>query len=194
MKNFLRLTGALVVTLAIALSSKEAHALGPVDIEVGAKVGAATNPGAGWQLNPLGFGAGGRVGVSIFGIYGGLNLIDYIGNNAGINSAHALEFGGELGYSIKISVLTIRPQVGFGNITFSDTYSGTALGFTASSSSNNASFYLEPGLTALITLGIFYFGVDANALIITAMPTNPPGGSTSTDTAFTMHGQVGLAF
>ena len=43
MKNFLRLTGALVVTLAIALSSKEAHALGPVDIEVGAKVGAATN-------------------------------------------------------------------------------------------------------------------------------------------------------
>jgi hypothetical protein len=194
MKNSLRLPrlgsrvpvlSALLLALAIALSSKEARALGPVDIEAGAKVGAGTNP-IGGPTNPLGVGIGGRAGIGIFGLYGGVNVVDYLGGGDGLGGTfHALQFGGELGYSIKLSILTLRPQIGLGNITFSDSTFSTSEG----------SFYLEPGLTALLTLGIIYLGADANALIITSAPNaGSLGLTTSTNTAFTAHGQLGVVF
>lgn len=180
-----RFFGALLLTLAIALSSREARALGPIDIEVGAKLGAASNP-VGGNVNPLNVGLGARAGVSLFGLYGGLNLVNYFGSGDGVGGTfHALEFGGELGYSIKIAILTLRPQVGLGNITFSD----------STTSTSQSSFYAEPGLTALLTFGIIYLGADANALVITSAPNAESLGlTTSTNTAFTAHGQVGITF
>jgi hypothetical protein len=182
------LLSALVVLVAISLSSKEAHALGPVDIEIGAKVGYGASPG-GASINPLGFGIGARGGVQIFGLYAGLNIVDYIGSGDNFGGTyHALQYGVEIGYGFKISILTLRPQIGLGNITFSDSTLSTSSG----------SFYLEPGVVALLTFGLLYIGADVNALVVTAEPpVGQPGGlvlNTSTQTGLTVHGQIGIVF
>ncbi len=52
----------LLVIAALVASEQDAHAIGPVDVEVGARVGVGTNPASG--SNPLGLGIGGRAGVS----------------------------------------------------------------------------------------------------------------------------------
>ena len=68
-------------------------------------------------------------------------------------------------------------------------------GVNESASNSLSSLYVEPGVTALVTIGIFYFGADANALIIVDGPVSALGASTtSTDTVFTVHGQGGLHF
>jgi hypothetical protein len=86
-------------------------------------------------------------------------------------------YGGELGYGIKLlDLLTIRPQVGLGNATFSESGGG------ASTSTSN--WYLEPGVTGLIGLGLLYVGADANALFF-------PGLANS-QAAFTLHAQIGI--
>jgi hypothetical protein len=183
MKTLLKLAVPVAACLAVALAPKDAHALGPIGIEVGAKVGGASDSGP----LPLGFGAGGRAGVTLFGLYGGLNAMYYLGGTpsgpaAIVGSTHATQVGGELGYGFKLlDLLTIRPQVGAGNISFS------------SSGPSTSSFYLEPGVTGLITLGILYVGADINALIVTGQQnfTVPGNGA---QTAMTVHGQVGLTF
>ena len=68
------------LTAAILAFSPKAHALGPVDVEVGARAGTDAGP-----LGPLGFGIGGRGGVSVLGLYAGIDVIDYLG--AGPDSA-----------------------------------------------------------------------------------------------------------
>jgi hypothetical protein len=188
MKTLLKLAVPVAATLAIALAPREAHALGPIGIEVGAVAGAGTNPTNAAGTNPLGFGIGARAGVSIFSLYGGLRFMDYLGGGDGVGGTyHAIQFGGELGYSIKLlDLITIRPQIGLGNITFSDS------NFTIPSGAN--SFFLEPGALAMISLGIIYVGADVGALIITGGPASSLSASTSTDTCFTAHGQVGLTF
>ncbi len=192
MKTSLRFLAPLLVLLAIAFSSREAHALGPIDIEVGAKVGYGGSPG-GAAINPLGLGLGGRAGISLFGIYVGGNIIKYLGSGDNLGGQYsALEYGAEVGYGFKISILTIRPQIGLGNIEVKDSQPNPL----APPSGN--SFYLEPGVTALLTFGLLYIGADANALVITSEPAYGSGGSlvlsTSTNSAFTFHGQVGITF
>ena len=188
MKTLLRLVAALLVTLTIALSSKEAHALGPIGIEVGAKVGYGASPG-GASVNPLGIGLGGRAGITFFGIYAGGEILDYIGSGDGIGGTyHAIQYGGELGYSWTISVLTIRPQIGVGNISLS----GSTL------YPSGSSLYLEPAAVALITIGIIYFGADVGALMITSEPAYGGAGNltptTNFQTGLTVHGQLGISF
>jgi hypothetical protein len=186
MKTFLKIAAPAAAALAVAIAPKDAHALGPIGIEVGAVAGAGTTPG-GYTTNPLGFGIGGRAGVSLFSLYGGLRIMDYLGGGDGVGGTfHALQYGGEVGYSIKLlDIFTIRPQVGLGNVTFSESTLNTS----------NGSFYLEPGVLAQITLGLIYVGADANALIITNAPgASALSSSTSTESAFTVHGQVGLSF
>ncbi len=69
-------------TLAVA---RDAHALGPVDLEVGAKVGYATSPVSGGGTNPLGFGVGGRAGLAFLGgIYVGGNIMYYLGGSENV--------------------------------------------------------------------------------------------------------------
>src|ERR1700722_9165722 len=105
-------------TLAVA---RDAHALGPVDLEVGAKVGYATSPSSvSGATNPLGFGLGGRAGLAFLGgIYLGGNIMYYLGGSTNVPepatgatgvtqsssvsiSTNTLMYGGELGYGIKI--------------------------------------------------------------------------------------------
>jgi hypothetical protein len=177
--------------------ASDAHALGPVDIEVGARAGYATNPSNG-SLNPLGVGVGGRAGVSFLGgVYLGGSAMYYLGGSStGVNTTDTtnsampthstytlttttLMVGGEVGYGLKVlDLLTIRPQMGAGNATFSTSAAGST------TSQNN--LYLEPGVTALVGFGLLYAGADANVLFF-------PGADESL-AAFSLHAQVGVRF
>ncbi len=181
---------------ALGATERDAHALGPVDVEVGARVGFGTNPDANGP-NPFGFGIGGRAGVTLFHhLYAGLSAIHYFGNstdlagpgtpagvfNVGSVSYSSTLLGVEAGYSITaVPLLTLRPQLGVGNAAFS---------FGDASQSH---LYLEPGFVALVTLGLVYVGADATVLVV---PSIDQGGTAGTHTysAFTLHGQIGLRF
>jgi|CZKU01.1.fsa_nt_gi hypothetical protein len=179
--------------------SRDAHALGPIGVEVGAKVGAATNPlssqGTVTPPTPLGFGVGARGGVDILGFYGGVNFMYYLGSSQDITVAgqsgsvsfHTVMYGLELGYGVTLlDLLTIRPQIGIGNATFSE--SGNASGVLNGSASgpNKSYLYLEPGVTGLIGLGLWYVGADANVLFF-------PGLDQS-KASLSIHGQIGIKF
>lgn len=184
---------AAAVGVALTCIPRDASALGPVDIELGLKAGGATNPFGGnpQPPNPLGFGLGARGGISFFSVYAGLNVLYYFGSsqdlpNPGGGSAtsinvHSLMYGGELGYNISLAILTIRPQIGLGNFVLSATNANDA-----------TNLYVEPGVTGLISLGTFFVGADANALILPGI--KQADGSTGTSTGFTLHGQVGVKF
>jgi len=197
------LAAAFALCASTLMMSRDAHALGPVDLEIGAKVGVGTNPISSANTpgssngqstpNPLGFGLGARGGVSFLGFYGGVSLMYYFGSSqdasvpgeSGSVSDHTLMYGVEAGYGFTLAdILTIRPQIGIGNftVTASDNVSGVVSGGASSSDSN---LYLEPGVTGLISLGGWFVGADANLLFL-------PGADYNTTTAFTIHGQVGI--
>jgi hypothetical protein len=180
---------AVVATAAIAALcsvSPDAIALGPVDLELGGKAGIGTNPSSS-APNPLGFGLGGRGGLSFFGLYAGVDVMYYFGSSenvpGGSLSEHTLMYGGDFGYNFKIAILTLRPLLGVGNFVVS--HSGV------DGSGSPSSLYLEPGLTALVSLGLLYVGADANLLVL---PSVSLEGGNKTETAFTLHGQVGVVF
>jgi hypothetical protein len=190
---FFAATAAGLLTLS---ATREAHALGPLDIEVAGKIGYGSNPDSGEGLNRLGFGFGGRAGLALFGIYAGVNIVDYLGGTAnsepcppGVQSAacaggsvHTLMYGGEFGYGFKISIVTIRPQFGVGSAIVSGP-GGSA-----------SSLYLEPGVTGLVSFGLLFVGVDANVAIFPSTTSGEVMSSSSTNEAFTIHGQIGLRF
>ncbi len=105
--------------------TRDAHALGPVDLEIGLKAGGASNPFTTNTPNPLGFGLGGRAGIDFFNFYAGAQFTHYFGGSnqvsvAGIESGsvsyHANLYGVDLGYGITLlGELTIRPMLGIGN-------------------------------------------------------------------------------
>ncbi|HTQ44405.1 MAG TPA: hypothetical protein VMI75_16705 [Polyangiaceae bacterium] len=165
-----------LASIAIVTSTRTAHALGPIDLEVGAKAGVGTKPYNGDGPNPLGFGLGGRAGVVLLDhLYGGVNVMYYLGDSQNGVSFNTLMYGVEAGWGLKLlEILTIRPQVGLGNATFS---AGNA---------SNSNLYVEPGVTGLVSLGMLFVGADANVLVF-------PGLANS-NAAFTLHGQVGLKF
>jgi hypothetical protein len=184
---------------------RDARAIGPVDVEVAGQVGVGTDPLKNGGPNPLDFGGGGRAGVSFLGLYGGLALMYYAGGSksddtsstVGSSSDHVLMYGIEAGYGYKIlGVLTIRPQVGLGNLTLSYASDDTCRYCDIISpklSSNGNHLYLQPGVTALVSLGMLLVGVDANALVLPNIK-EPYAASATTDVAFTTHVQVGLKF
>jgi hypothetical protein len=179
---------ALLLGVAAALVAHDAHALGPLDLEIGAKAGVGTTPGGvpSGSPNPLGFGIGGRAGVSIIGLYGGLSGMYYLGGSQNGLSAHSVLLGVEAGYGSKIGPLSLRGTVGIGNIETDVSLSG---GAAAGISGSNNGLYIEPGVTGVVGLGLWFVGADANALILPSY-----AGSSSLEAAFTLHGQVGVKF
>jgi hypothetical protein len=163
-------SAAALLTLATA---RPAHALGPVDLEIAGKLG--------YGSNHLDLGLGGRAGVSFLGFYGGLNIVDYLGQN----STSALTWGGELGYGFKISFITIRPLVGFGDEALTVPQAGFCGRPNCGSSPDVNTFYFQPG--GLLQFGFEHviFGVDAGAFIPTA---------SSERASFTMNGELGAKF
>jgi hypothetical protein len=193
MKLIARLLAGLAVIIALFVASeREAHALGPIDLEAGLKVGFATNPNSDANFNPFGFGLGARAGIQIFSLYLGGNAMHYFGGSttaAGLDVSESMnELGGEVGYTIGfIPLLQIRPQIGFGDAILSAE--------VANVSQSKGYFYLEPGLTVLVPLGLLYVGADANALLLPSVDsgTDATGKTTTkTYTSFTLHAQVGI--
>jgi hypothetical protein len=182
---------AVVVLGLIGLSARDAHALGPVDIEAAAKIGAGTNPFSNF-VNPLGFGLGARGGVGFGGLYGGISLVYYIGSSGapsgcgGTCSANAFLYGLEGGYGGKLfNLFTLRGQLGIGNFQMGE--GGTLGGRSASN------LYLEPAAVALMSFGIILAGIDAGVLILPGV-NDPINGPSSWDAAFTIHLQGGIKF
>jgi hypothetical protein len=186
------------------MMTRDARALGPVDLEIGAKVGMGTNPigaknSAPDAPNPLGFGLGGRAGVSFLGIYGGVQLMYYFGSSQDqtiggttlSESEHSLLYGIEAGYGLTlVDILTIRPQLGIGNYTLTGSASGSGPGVSVNTPSQSKSnLYLEPGVTGLVSLGMWFVGADANLLFLPGFDVGP---SYDSKVAFTLHGQVGI--
>jgi hypothetical protein len=190
-----RLLATIPLTCAVSLASREADAGGPLGAEVGAIVGYGTSPG-GAAVNPLGVGFGGRAGITLFGLYAGLDVVDYAGSGDGNGGRyHAIQLGGELGYGFKVFPVTIRPQVGVGDLYLS----GSVAGLTSPWLPTANCLYLEPGAVALVSIGVVYVAVDASALIVRNEPAYVLSGiqynlTTSQTVAFTMHGQSGLKF
>lgn len=198
--SFILLTAAGLGTLSV---TRRASALGPVDVEVAAKVGGGTNPvnvpGGQFgpaQVNALGFGLGARAGASISGFYGGLTFMYYFGERQRpyptdtnilihLESFSSVMYGIEAGYNFSVSLLTIRPQLGLGNYTLTASSPGT----TTSSSSN---LYLEAGVEGLLSLGRWLVGADASTFLLPGWSDSHPGGNSRE--AFTAHGQVGVRF
>ena len=202
MKNpALVVSAGLLSVAAVASFSGNAYALGPLDLEIGAKAGVGTTPSniPSGATNPLGFGLGARAGVSIMGFYGGGSIIYYFGGSEnppsvpGVSlpsiSVHTLMYGVEGGYGMKlIDILTLRAQVGVGSYDINASGGG--------SSHDTSNLYVEPGVMAMITLPIvgWFVGADANVLLLTGMPDQNGNGTSTLDTAFTLHGQVGYTF
>jgi hypothetical protein len=93
--------------------------------------------------------------------------------------------GLEGGYNIGISMLTIRPQLGLGYYSAGATVTfPQGIGATASGSSNSSSIYLEPGVTGLISLGMWFVGADVGVLWVPAVDDE--------QAAVVVHGQVGI--
>jgi hypothetical protein len=191
-----------LASIAIVSSARTAHALGTVDLEIGAKGGVGTNPMSD-DPNPLGFGIGGRAGVVFFDhLYGGVNLMYYFGGSATYpisgaqgsgtydQSSHTLMYGVEAGWGFKLlDILTIRPQLGLGNATLSWALSSCTAGVSCPSSTGGSenNIYIEPGVTVLLALGTLFVGADANALGF-------PGLAGVHNVALSLHGQVGVKF
>ena len=99
-------------------------------------------------------------------------------------SQSALLYGFEAGYNFKISLVTIRPQLGLGNLRLSSAYGDPTPGTSAISNH----FYFEPGVVGLVSLGLLADAghnlADVGALLL---PTGP-------DSALTLHGQIGVTF
>jgi hypothetical protein len=177
----------MVLFVGILALPENADALGPVDVEIGARAGTATG-----TFGPLGFGIGGRGGVSIGGLYAGVDVIDYLGATSACGGCSmpagappvqqrrgGLLYGIEGGYNFKFSPVTIRPQLGLGNFGLWSAYGGP------SAISNY--FYVEPGVAWLVSLGMVFVGVDAAALVLVA-------GGGGGGLAVTAHGQIGVTF
>lgn len=188
MRNASILAATFAFGAATLAMTRDAHALGPVNLEIGAKAGLATNPSSDFPTNPLGFGLGGRAGISFLGIYGGVQFLYYFGGSdassvLGNVSAHTWMYGFEGGYGFTFGPITIRPQIGLGNTTIHTTVKSTIGDISASAGDNN-NFYFEPGVTGLFSFGLWFVGADANLLLI-------PGLDNS-QAAFSLHGQIGI--
>ncbi len=193
---FTVVVAALVVGAGVLAAPRDAFALGPVDVEVAAQVGGGTSTiGAG--PNALGLGLGARAGVDVFGIYAGVAAMYYVGDGGPVADSNGAPYhryarstlvGLEGGYNIGLSILTLRPQLGIGfyNAGFSDSIP-SAQGFgTTNTSSSSGSVYIQPGVTGLLSFGIWLVGADVGVLWVPAVD--------ASQAAVTVHGQFGIKF
>jgi hypothetical protein len=191
--------GASILLLAAAAGagtfgfSRQASALGPIDLEVGARAGYGSNPFKDAPpINPLGGGIGARAGVSFFNIYAGASFMYYFGGSTnealtdpgtGTTTSEKVSqssflYGLEAGYNFSILFLTIRPQIGVGSYNLHTSVGGD--------SADKHNVYIEPRATALIGIGLFYFGADVGVLLTP--------GLTDSKAALLVNGQIGLKF
>jgi hypothetical protein len=105
---------------------------------------------------------------------------------------HSVLLGVEGGYGSKFGPLSLRGTVGIGNIETDASGSLAIGGNSVPLSGSNNGLYIEPGVTGVISIGMYFIGADANALILPDF--HGYDGSKSLEAAFTVHGQLGVTF
>jgi hypothetical protein len=105
--------------------------------ELAGKAGFVAPPVRG-GTSAFGGGFGGRLGVSIAGVYLGASVVDYLGQTDIDVWSHALLYGGELGADLRLASfggasLVLRPQLGAGGLTIFRTTPNAASAATAGS-------------------------------------------------------------
>jgi len=182
------LFAGLASSFVVVSTSGTASALEALDVELGGRVGYATSPmsvGTLFSGNPLGFGVGARAGVAFkAGPYLGGSFMAYPAGSVSVSqgpggrssqSSQTFLYGAEMGYSIKpIDLLTIRPQLGFGDTS----PSGGPVTITF--------WYLQPAVAALVDLGTLFVGGDVGMLLFP--------NSNYEQAAFSFDAQVGIKF
>jgi hypothetical protein len=193
-----------IVACALLTAESARASGGPmIELEAGLKGGVGTrlNDFGGGAGNPkggpLGAGIGARAGMRLAQLYAGLSALYYFGTSQDSApttlSAHSFVYGIEAGWGLYFldESLVVRPQLGLGCQTTSS--SAETPGVATVQSTKNY-LYLEPGAAALLLLGTYYLGVDANAYLLPYVPRTGAEGihTSSFATAFTLHGQVGV--
>jgi hypothetical protein len=209
----------MAANVSALLAARDASALGPVDLEIAGRVGGGTSPvnsgtssnGSSLDINPLGVGVGGRAGVSLSSLYAGLSFMYYFGGSKDVpnpvgppvhESGTSVLYGLEVGYNLRLPVITVRPQVGVGKYTLNVDGSAQVFGVSYSGSSTWDNVYLEPGILVKASFGMWLLGADANVFwlpgsdkIDVSLCSSPLCHYTlSSQLAFTAHGQLGLQF
>jgi hypothetical protein len=119
-----------------------------------------------------------------------------LGVASGRSKAHSWQEGIDVGWGFKLEALhlTIRPQLGVGNIGLSPSVENLKVqapyGFTPLP---HSSVYLEPGVTSFVSVGLLYVGADINYLWISRYEEGGDGSWVAKG-AMTVHGQVGVQF
>ena len=184
------------------------------DFELGAKVGYTTPPIAG-GTSPFGVGFGGRAGFAVSHVYIGLSVVDYLGAKDVNVTDTALLYGAEIGVDLHLGdvgagYFKLRPHVGGGgvaifrtdpNLATTSSTGGrnsrpdvvtSASGRSSSNVTTVNAFYVEPGATLLFVTGSFFFGLDANVLVVPSIGYS--GAAPTTWLAYGVQGQTGLRF
>jgi hypothetical protein len=170
MKRTVAALAFVATTCGAASAARDAQGAIPIDVEVGPRIGVGTDPSVG-IVDPIGFGFGVRGGVIFRNIYLGGTVtyyfVNHTNNGSTLTATNALQVGAEAGYGVTFSILTIRPQLGVGNISFNDSVETATPDHGAQSNSDTIGyFYLEPGVVGLVSFGLFYVGADVNLLIL----------------------------
>jgi hypothetical protein len=183
---------AAAVGACALLPWREAHALGPIDLEAGGRIGGATSPSG--AFNPLGFGLGGRAGVSFANIYTGVSVMYYFGEGVRTYccssfSQNVFLLGIEGGYNfVVLNRVTLRPEIAVGAAGVYTTNRESPVGNPSYVyGSSNTYFYLEPGIACVLSLGPVFVGTDVNLFSLPNVRSFP-------NLSFAADGEVGVMF
>jgi hypothetical protein len=188
-------------------ASGDSHLLGPFEAEAAIKMGYGSGVilPASYYRSAEGPGFGVRFGVSYVGVYAGINAGYYAAIPDATYKQQALEIGIEVGYGFRFGRLTVRPQLGIGNLTVLRDYaaplngpapsSATITSVGTASGTSESHLYLEPGVVVLVSLGsLVYVGGDVSAFLWVVPHVFDSPVPTIAETSVTAHAQVGVKF
>jgi Outer membrane protein beta-barrel domain len=156
----LRISLALVVVLATARSASADDGLNLYAGIVGGYSATVDQPEG--VADPMGLAIGARAGLTLptTSVYVGGLFLYHVGDSVSLGtggaelSSSSYMLGAEGGYEWSLGPLVLRPSLGLGLFSRSESVEGPIVGVNWEGSDDNEAFYLSPGLNALITLGL----------------------------------------
>jgi len=150
----------VLTAVALAFTAGSAHA-DTTTLYAGVVGGYSAVVGEDGGPDPFGVGIGARAGLTLpsTSVYvGGLFLFN-LGQSASLGTAGAelstnsLMLGGEAGYELSLGPLVLRPSLGLGLLSVSESVAGQVMGLSYEYGGGQA-FYVSPGINALLKLGL----------------------------------------
>lgn len=160
----------------------------PIDWEIATTLGYVSPPIRG-GTNPFGVGIGGRAGLSAFGLYAGITIVDFLGGRDVSLSDRSLLIGGEFGYGGTVYTyerqhfkIVLRGLVGVGNAAVSHddpalaqntkpdivtTASGRTINGSSPSTTVTANnIYVRPTLSLMFIHQWQYVAIEGDVLVV----------------------------